>query len=82
VQGGKPLRVNLVDAPRADRAIDHEPSLLEYAQMLGDGRPAYGQLAGELDDGMRAVDEQLEDRPARRIAERNPGIRLVSLHER
>jgi hypothetical protein len=81
-QLGDPVRIELVDAARAQRAIDHQPGGLEHLEVLRDGGSADRQLAGELADRARAVGEALEDRAPRRIAERGPAFGSVSQHER
>jgi hypothetical protein len=56
-----------------------EARVLEDAQVLGDRRPAHGQLRRELADRPRPPAQQLEDLPPRRIAERVERM-TVSLH--
>src|SRR3954466_13264957 len=48
-------RVDLVEAPRAGLAVDHQPDVLEHLQVLGDGGAADRQVGGELADGAGAV---------------------------
>jgi hypothetical protein len=56
----------------------------KYARMasipVGDGRPADGQIARELPDGLGPAAEALEDRPARRVAEGGEAVDSVSRH--
>jgi hypothetical protein len=66
----QPVGVEPVDAARADLPLGHEPGLLQYPQVLRDGRPADGELTCELADGAGARLQELEDPPASRIAER------------
>ena len=69
-QQAQPLGVELIDASGADSLVDDQPGVLEHLQVLRDGRPADGQLAGELADRARSLAQVLEDRPPGRIAER------------
>jgi hypothetical protein len=68
-QVGDRLRVDLVDAPRADLAVDDEAGVLEDLEVLRDRRPADRQLAGELADRPRPLHQALEDGLAGRVAE-------------
>jgi hypothetical protein len=77
--GRDPLRVHAVDAARAGGAVDHEPRGLEHLQVLRHRGATDGQLAGDLPDRQRALDEAFEDRPPRGVAERRPSV-SVSLH--
>jgi len=75
-----PLRVELVDPPRAQWTHEHDPGLPQHLQVLRDGGPADRELGGELADGLRARREPLEDLPARAVAQRLHC--LVSVHLR
>src|SRR5207253_8482212 len=61
-------------------SIGHEARLLQHAQVLGDRGAADGKVAGDLADRQRTVDQALEDRPPRRVAERVELRLLVSVH--
>ena len=62
--------VHTVDPSRARGVIDHQMSLLEHAQVLGNGRARNRKRASELTDGLRTRQELLEDGAAGGIAER------------
>src|SRR3954454_15450144 len=49
-QVGQGLRVHLVEAARADLAVDHEPGVLQDLEVLRDRGTADRELAGELAD--------------------------------
>src|SRR4051794_4234938 len=72
-QVGQCLRVHLVEPARADFAVDDEPRVLEHLQVLGDRRAADRQLAGELADRPRTLDQALEDGLAGGVPERGHG---------
>lgn len=75
-------RIEAVDAASAHGAVDNQPGFLQHPQMLRNRRPADRQVARDLVDRARPLGDALEDRPAGGIAERGPGIGLVSRHER
>jgi hypothetical protein len=67
-QSADPVRVEPVDAAVARAAVDHQPGVLQNLEVLRDGGPADGQVAGQLANRTRAVGKPLEDRPPRRVA--------------
>jgi hypothetical protein len=69
-QCADPVRVELIDSPVAVRPVDHETRVLEHPEVLGDGRPADTQVAGEQADRARTRGDRLEDRPPRRVVQR------------
>jgi hypothetical protein len=74
-------RIQFVDPAIAGGPIDDEAGVLQDPQMLGDGRTADREVAGELAHRLRAVQQAFEDRAARRITERVELLRmLVSNH--
>jgi hypothetical protein len=72
-------RVELVEVPRPVSPMRDETDPLEDAQMLRDRRPADRKLGCEVADRSRPRAEELEDLPARRIAECVERM-FVSLH--
>src|SRR5690242_2856473 len=68
-QVGQCLRVHLVQAARADLAVDHQPGVLQDLEMLRHRRTADRELAGQLANRAGTGDEALEDRLSRGIAE-------------
>src|SRR5207248_7070701 len=56
------LWVHVVDPPGPDRRVIDEARVLQHLQVLRDGGPADGQVAGKLSDGLRPLGEPLEDR--------------------
>ena len=55
--------VELVHAAGALGAVDHEVRILQHLQVLGDRRPAHGQVAGEHADRQRPFGQPLDDEP-------------------
>ena len=81
-KGFERVGIEGVDAARAVGAIGHEPSVLEDAEMLRDRGTADGELARELPDGQRTLQQARQDRPARAVTQ---GVELrmfVSNHLR
>jgi len=76
------LRIDLVDATRADRSIENEAHLLQHLEMLGHGGTAYRELLRELPDGERTAGEALEDLTSGGISQCLQRPLLVSIHER
>jgi hypothetical protein len=46
----RPVRVDLIDATRACRPVDHEPRILQHLEVLRDGGPTDRQLPGARRD--------------------------------
>ena len=69
-QRGEPFGVDAVEVPGAVLALRHETRSLQDAQVLGDGRPADGELGRDVDHGTRPVAQELEDRPPGWISQR------------
>ena len=67
--GRDALVVQPVEPPRALRAVGDEAGVLEQAQVPRHGGAADRQRVRELLDGAVAAREQLDDRPAVRVAE-------------
>src|SRR4051812_47586535 len=68
-QVGDGLRIHLVEAARADLAVDHQPGVLQDLEVLRDRRTADRKPFGELADRSRARHQALEDGLARGVAE-------------
>ena len=79
-QGGHAVRVELVHPARALGPADHEPAVLEHAQVLGYRRAADRQLPRQLPDRARPPGEQLEYRSPGRITEQAEPAIPVSIH--
>ncbi|KMO42084.1 hypothetical protein VQ02_03980 [Methylobacterium variabile] len=62
--------IELVDPACSLCGLDHQTSLFEDAQVLGDGGPSDRHSVGELADRAGTACETLEDLPPSRIAER------------
>jgi hypothetical protein len=67
--GGEPVLIDLVDAPRAYGVIGYQPGILEHSQVLRDGRAADGERTRDIDHGEWAVRKPLEDGAPTGIAE-------------
>src|SRR3954447_15127194 len=76
-QVGQCLRVRLVEAARADLAVDDEPGVLQDLEVLRDRGTADRELAGELADRAGPRDKALEDRLSRGIAKGGHGSSYV-----
>src|SRR5262245_6639286 len=74
----QPRRVHLIQVARAPPCREDEPGLLQHLQVLGDGRSRDGEIARDLRDRARAVDEAFKDRSAGGIAQGGKGARNVS----
>src|SRR5262247_2857937 len=68
-QPGDAAGIQLVDPAGTGGPVEDEAGLLQRAQVLGDGRPADRQFAGELPDRARPAGQPLEDGPPGRVAE-------------
>lgn len=75
------LRIDLVDATRTRRSVEHQAHLLEHLEMLRHGGTAYRELSGELPDRERAPAQPLEDLTPGWISKRLQCPLLVSVHE-
>ena len=64
------MSVDLVQMSRPVATVGDKTRQLEDPQVLGHGWPAHGELRGELPDRSGSALQQLEDMPARGIAER------------
>jgi hypothetical protein len=73
-RGRDALVVQAVEPPRPLGPRADEPRLLQQPEVPRDRRAADRQLVGELLDGAVAAREQLDDRPAVRVAERVEGV--------
>jgi hypothetical protein len=74
--------VELVHSASAFGPVDHEPSVLENPEVLGDGWPADRKRLGERTDGQWALPQLTEDGSSSGVAE---GVELrtrVSIHLR
>src|SRR5437899_1245808 len=67
LQLDEPARAQLVHAPLAVGPAAHESSLAQHAQVARGVGLAQPARAHELADGVRPVDQQIEDRAARRL---------------
>src|SRR3954452_6099696 len=56
-QSVHPVRVELIDPTRAVGPVDHEAGVLQHPEVLGDRRPADGQIAGDLAYGTGPLGE-------------------------
>ena len=65
--GSKPLRIDVINPPRALAAIGHQAGFLQHLQMLGYGGSRDRHVVGDLADGSRPVAQSLEHRPAGRV---------------
>ena len=63
------LGLQPVDPPGALRLLGHQPGALEHPEVPRDGRPADGQLRGELGHRPVRAGQQAEDLPPVLVAE-------------
>lgn len=81
-QQRQPLRIELVNAPRALTAVAHQACVLEDAKVLGDGGARDGQTGRKLVHGLGMVAEHLEDGEAGGVAQSGKTVLYVSVHLR
>lgn len=75
----QPRRVGAIEVARPRPLVGDELGVAQDGEVLGDRRPADGNLAGQLRDGLRSVAEQLENRAPRRVCQSDESL-LVSVH--
>jgi hypothetical protein len=73
-QGGERDRVEAVDPAGPHRPVGHETGVLEHLEVLRHRRARDGQAGGQLPDRLGPVGQGVEDRAARPVGERAPGI--------
>jgi hypothetical protein len=71
------FRARLVDAARTIDSIDHQPHIFQDLQMLRDCRATDRKLCSELADGAGFINDALENRASRCVAECSPHVRVV-----
>lgn len=59
---GQSIGIDSIDALFAGRRVDHEPSVLEYFQVLRNRRPRDRQGKSQLANRARMLNQQFENR--------------------
>src|SRR5215218_2824584 len=70
---GQAVPVHAVEVPRSLAPLADEPGFPQHSKVLGDGRPADRQAAGELTDRLLSTSQPFEDCTTRRIGQRGNG---------
>lgn len=78
----KAVGIEFVDAAGAVTAVADQASLLEDAEVLGDGGAGDGEAGSEFMDGAGVRGEEMEDGEAGRVAQSGEAGVYVSVHLR
>jgi hypothetical protein len=70
----EPIRIELIEAPRAIASFRDEPGVLQNAEVLGDRRPADVEVLRDLAHAALIVTDEAQDLPASREGEGSGGV--------
>jgi hypothetical protein len=70
----EPIRIELIEAPRAVPSFRDEAGVLQNPEMLGDRRPADVEVLSDLAHAALIVTDEAQDLPAAREGEGPGGV--------